>query len=197
MRSFSPSAYPRTGQRHEWPGLPRPTACASRFSQPPGAFIRPEPAGPISYRIRSWGFALQSFVPLVQPYAVSDAPTLLTLLEGLMESLQPARPNPKIRTKPTTEKPRPTTSPTGSCSARESATYQRWFRPKAARGSPGLSPSRVFPLTGMARLSPRLPSWAWLDRSHATGRAALQGLASSEIGSSLSRPPTLLGFTAS
>jgi hypothetical protein len=61
----------------KWPGLPRPTACTSRFSQPPGAFIRPEPAGPVSYRIRSWGSALQSFVPLVQPYAVSGAVTLL------------------------------------------------------------------------------------------------------------------------
>jgi hypothetical protein len=58
--------------------LARP-ACASRFSQPPDAFIRPEPAGPISYRIRSWGSALQSFAPLVQPYAVSDAITLMSL----------------------------------------------------------------------------------------------------------------------
>jgi len=32
-----------------------PTACAFRYSQPPGAFIRPEPAGLVSCRIRSWG----------------------------------------------------------------------------------------------------------------------------------------------
>jgi len=37
-----------------WPGLHDPTACASRFSQPPGAFIRPEPPGLVSCRIRSW-----------------------------------------------------------------------------------------------------------------------------------------------
>jgi hypothetical protein len=38
-----------------WPGLHFPTACAFRFSQPPGAFIRPEPAGLVPCRIRSWG----------------------------------------------------------------------------------------------------------------------------------------------
>jgi hypothetical protein len=74
----SPTAYPRTGQRHEWPGLPRPTACASRFSQPPGAFIRPEPAGLVSCRIRSWGCALQSFAPPTQPFTVSGALPLMT-----------------------------------------------------------------------------------------------------------------------
>jgi hypothetical protein len=113
------------------------------------------------------------------------------------ESRPPNRANPKKHSRSTSGKPCPTTSPSGFCSTRESATYPRLFRPSAARSSPGLSPSRVFTLTGMARLSPRLPSWAWLNRSHATGRAALQGLASSEIGSSLSRPPTLLGFLAS
>jgi len=39
-----------------WPGLHFPTACAFRFSQPPGAFIRSEPAGLVSCRIRSWGY---------------------------------------------------------------------------------------------------------------------------------------------
>jgi len=38
-----------------WSGLPRPTACAFRCSQPLGASIRPEPAGLVSCRIRSWG----------------------------------------------------------------------------------------------------------------------------------------------
>jgi hypothetical protein len=75
----SPSAYPRTGQRLEWPGLPRPTACAYRLSQPRGALIRPVPAGLISCQIRSWGLALQSFAPPAQPYAVSGAAALLTL----------------------------------------------------------------------------------------------------------------------
>jgi hypothetical protein len=56
-----------------------PIACAFRFSRPLGAFIRPEPAGLVSCRIRSWGFALQSFAPPVQPYAVSGAHALLSL----------------------------------------------------------------------------------------------------------------------
>ena len=119
------------------------------------------------------------------------------LEEGHVDAPFTGEPNPKRRLKPASRAPCPTSSPSGSCSTRESATYPRLFRPRAARSSPGLSPSRVFSLTGMARLSPRLPSWAWPYRSHATDKATLQGLASSEIGSSLSRPPTLLGFVAS
>jgi len=46
---------PNPGQRHELAGSAFPTACAFRFSQPLGAFIRPEPAGLVSCRIRSWG----------------------------------------------------------------------------------------------------------------------------------------------
>jgi hypothetical protein len=53
--------FPSTGQRHDWAGLHVPTACAFRFSQPPGAFIRPEPAGLISCRIRSWGHPPEPF----------------------------------------------------------------------------------------------------------------------------------------
>jgi hypothetical protein len=92
----------------KWPGLPSPTACASRFSQPPGAFIRPEPAGLVSCRIRSWGSALQSFLPLAQPYAVSSAVTLLTF--------QPS---------------------SGSCSTRESASRLSGLGRSRARSSPG------------------------------------------------------------
>jgi hypothetical protein len=74
VRSLAPSASPRTWQRlFDWPGLPHRTTCASRFSQPPGAFIRPVPGGLVSCHIRSWGCTLQSLAPSVQPYAVSDA----------------------------------------------------------------------------------------------------------------------------
>lgn len=38
-----------------------------------------ESASHISGQIRSWGCSLQSFVPLVQPYSVSSASTLMTL----------------------------------------------------------------------------------------------------------------------
>jgi hypothetical protein len=47
--------FPSLGQRHELVGHAIPTACAFRFSQPLGAFIRPELAGLVSCRIRSWG----------------------------------------------------------------------------------------------------------------------------------------------
>jgi hypothetical protein len=56
-----------------WPGLPRPTACVLRFSQPRDALIRPVPVGLVSCRIRSWGCALQSFLPLAEPCAISGA----------------------------------------------------------------------------------------------------------------------------
>jgi hypothetical protein len=49
--AFSPlraAAFPRSS-------LPHSTTSASRFSQPPDAFFRPEPAGLISCQIRSWG----------------------------------------------------------------------------------------------------------------------------------------------
>jgi hypothetical protein len=46
---------PRPGQRHELAEPASSTACAFRFSQPLGAFIRPEPAGLVPCRIRSWG----------------------------------------------------------------------------------------------------------------------------------------------
>jgi hypothetical protein len=38
MRFCAPSAYPRSQQQHQWPGLPHPSACALRFSQPLDAF---------------------------------------------------------------------------------------------------------------------------------------------------------------
>jgi hypothetical protein len=59
--------------------LPHPITCASGFSRPLDAFIRPEPAGLVSCQIRSWGFALQSLTPPAQPYAVSGAVALLSL----------------------------------------------------------------------------------------------------------------------
>jgi hypothetical protein len=81
-------------------GIPQPATCAYRFSQPLDAFVRPEPGSLVSCCIRSWGCTLQSFAPLAQPYAVSDACTLM--------AFEP---------------------PSGSCSARESATRRRRFRP--------------------------------------------------------------------
>jgi hypothetical protein len=100
----SPSASPRTRQRHRWSGLPHPTACAFRFSQPRGALIRPVPAGLVSCRIRSWGCTLQSFAPPAWPYAVSGASPLMTL----DETVEPASPISKRRAPdPNAETPEP------------------------------------------------------------------------------------------
>jgi hypothetical protein len=81
LRFSAPTASPRSWQQLRWTGLPHPAACALRFSQPLGALIRLEPAGLVSCRIRSWGCALQSVAPPVQPYAVSGADPLLPLDE--------------------------------------------------------------------------------------------------------------------
>jgi len=55
LRFRPPTAFSPPGAAAVWSGLHLLTAFAFRFSQPLGAFIRPEPAGPISCRIRSWG----------------------------------------------------------------------------------------------------------------------------------------------
>jgi hypothetical protein len=105
VRSLAPSASPRTWQRlFDWPGLPHRTTYASRFSQPPGAFIRPVPGGLVSCHIRSWGCTLQSFAPLVQPFAVSGAVALLPLLHPLAQ-LHAHRKRPKPTTVRSTSRP--------------------------------------------------------------------------------------------
>jgi hypothetical protein len=68
----------------------------------------------------------------------------------------------------------------------------------AARSSPGLSTLQgVPPLCGRLGSHRAFPSWVSLCRAQATGKATLQGIARSEVGWSLSRLPTLLGFVAS
>jgi len=54
LEVLTPSALSRPEQRLLLVRPAFPTACASRLSQPPGTFIRSEPAGLISCRIRSW-----------------------------------------------------------------------------------------------------------------------------------------------
>jgi hypothetical protein len=61
LRSRPLQRFPARSSGMNWPSLPRSTACAFRFSQPPGAFIRPEPAGLVSCRIRSWGHPPELF----------------------------------------------------------------------------------------------------------------------------------------
>jgi hypothetical protein len=57
-------------------------------------------------------------------------------------------------------------------------------------------PSRVFLLLAMPRFSPVLPSCGFLEQTQAAAQSPLQGFSRKELGSSLSRPPTLLGFVA-
>lgn len=80
LEVVAPTAYPRTGLRLCWCRFASPTPPdVSRFSQPPDAFAAPVPAGHYFRPDPLLGFALQSFVPLTQPCAVSGADTLLSL----------------------------------------------------------------------------------------------------------------------
>jgi hypothetical protein len=147
LRFSAPSASPRTRQQLRWPGLPRPTACALRFSRPLGAFIRREPAGLVSCRIRSWGCALQSFPPPAQPYAVSGAVPLLPLSTPF--GTEPsARPRPPKRLLPCrTGHPglRPPKRPRTSADLRAAETTLRSWAlepPKRPSNLPALEPPK-------------------------------------------------------
>jgi hypothetical protein len=160
MRSCAPTAYPRSGQRLKEDGLAYPTACASRFSQPPDAFIRPEPGGLVSCHIRSWGCALQSFL---LPCSRTPSPAPLPSCRLDAPADRPTR-ETTVATEATSTKTRAygtapgAPPPSGVCSARESATsapavtpapsaWLSWaFRP------PGFSPPLERP--GLHRASP-------------------------------------------
>jgi hypothetical protein len=71
------------------PGFPVPARCVFRFSRPLDALLRPPPAGLISCRSRSWGSPFRALLLAAQPYAVSGAAPLLSLL--------PSRPRPPPR----------------------------------------------------------------------------------------------------
>jgi hypothetical protein len=61
----------------------------------------------------------------------------------------------------------------------------------------GLFPSRVFTLAAMSRPSPVLPSWSSPAQTQAAEQDPLQGFLRQEPGQSLSRLPTLMRFLAS
>jgi hypothetical protein len=116
-----------------WPGLHVPTACAFRFSQPLDAFIRPEPAGLIACRIRSWGHPpeLSSSRAAVRRSRRLSPRDVLTVFRVLL------------------------------C-ARVRHSVQR-FRLKTERVALlGLFPSRVLTLSALSRPSPVLPSCSCL-----------------------------------
>jgi hypothetical protein len=59
VESLAPSAFLHMEQRlFPGPDHHSRSICASRFSQPPGAFIRPMSASPIACWIRAWGLTL-------------------------------------------------------------------------------------------------------------------------------------------
>jgi hypothetical protein len=106
-----------------------PTACAFRCSQPLGTFIRSEPAGPVSCRIRSWGnppklFSSAAAVRCLQRLSPLDVlPAFRVLLRGRVR--HPVQ----------------------------------LFRLKTERVALlGLHPSRVLTLPALVRPSPALPS---------------------------------------
>jgi hypothetical protein len=198
----SPTAFLRTERRLSWTGLPHLTACVFGFSRPPDVFVRPAPTSPVSCWIRSWGLSLQS-ISLSRSRTPSPAPLPSCRCERPHD---PSSASDRVagaeapRHKPTrlAEKSSAAPSPSGLCSTRESATTSRLFRPSRSTwlswdfSPPGCSPS---------------PAWHDLHRAspHEVARpggeptchAPLQGLTTVEVGWSLSRLPTLLGFLTS
>jgi len=157
---------PSSGQRHELAGDATPTACAFRFSQPPGAFIRPEPAGLVPCRIRSWGHPPEpsSSRAAVRCFQRRSPLGVRTAFRVLLN----ARVHHPVQL----------------------------FRLKTGRVALlGLFPFRVLSLSTLVRPSSDLPSCG-CPFGLTAERAPLQGLSRREHGSSLSRPPTLLGFVA-
>jgi hypothetical protein len=199
----SPSAFPRPGQRHEivieLPTLDRP---------PPSGFLdlMASSSAPDLLAL----FHARS-APGVLPSELCSSRAAVRRLRRRCPPvvgafLRPARaptrcrgcrstaPNPRA---PMVGGPLRRPSPSGLCSTRESTTSDWLFRPPRARSSPGLLPFRVFPLAGIARPSPcaplmRFPAWA-----QASARDLCRVFLPGEIGLSLSRLPTLLGFATS
>jgi hypothetical protein len=172
----SPSASPRSGQRHlDRPS--KPAACACRFSQPLGAFIRPEPGGLVSCRIRSWGCTLQSLL-LPCSRTLSPAPIPSCRSKTAERSSANLRRAPKHSTR------------TGSGSSLQRHRRLQGLAPHESPLAPpgpktgqlcvallGLMPSRAFPPAGSARPSPRHPTRAWLVRPQATETTGTSGYA--------------------
>jgi len=161
--------------------------------------IRREPAGLVSCRIRSWG---SPFRALLLPCSRTPFPAPLPSCRW---NARPSFPRtseqsrtPKRRAKPDgphVGRPSGRPSSSGLCSTRESATSDRLFRPARARGSPGLRPLQGVPPRrqgiGLRHASPHVVP-VTRDESNARGhcRVSLSG----EVGLSLSRLPTLMGF---
>jgi hypothetical protein len=164
----------------------------------------PVPGGLVSCHIRSWGCTLQSFVPPVQPYAVSGAAPLLSLDE-------PGFPLHARSHRAETRRPHaPSNVLTGRSLLRP--TRPRDTRPKpAATGASPLQPAEAdctARLPERPRERPRLQGFAphesplltagGLDRRRARGSLgleALQGVLPRWIATAFTAAP-LMGFPA-
>ena len=213
----SPSASCHTWQRTRGPGLPHPVACAFRFSQPPGALFRHVLAGLVSCRIRSWGCTLQSFAPLAWPYAVSGACPLLSFgrsrrarLAGLPTVARASLAIAETTAYETRTRARSEDRSSPGLTCPRKPPRLQGFAPRKSPPLPadglgrrrrvallGFSPSRALLIAAVAWLSPSLPSWAFSHQSRTADEPTLQGIDCREMGASLSRPPTLMGFRAS
>jgi hypothetical protein len=174
-----------------------------RFSQPLGALFRPMPAGHISCQIRSWGSSSSELFSLHVGANCSQLPVphVVARVTKLCRkaSLKTTRCKHRITSQALhMTKPGETPSTSGYCSTRRSDTLLRRFRPKQSRCSPeafappGCSPSPAMPgpssrapLMQLPCLTPKRPA-----------KAHYRGLLAGEMGLSLARLPTLLGFVA-
>jgi hypothetical protein len=173
------------------------TASAFRFSQPPDAFSRSEPAGLVSCQIRSWGSPSRAFL---LPCSRTPSPAPATL----MTSSPPAKPRgwngaPSRRSAPVPPK-LPLRDPQNIPRLQGLAPHGNPLPFSGGLGRQGrvallgLFPSRVFPLAEISAAFTAPPLMWFPRRAQAPRAVPLQGVLSSEIGLPLSRPPTLLGF---
>jgi hypothetical protein len=168
-------------QRLSWPGLPRPTAFASRFSQPLDAFIRSTSAGLVSCRIRSWGSPFRAFSsraawspsPVLVPSCRSITPPNLSELRRRRER-RSAAPPPFPMWKGPWNAPR-----LQGFAPHESPPLQADGLDRHERVALlGFPPSRVFPLGEMASVFTAPPLMRLAFRATNRPWAPLQGFSS-------------------
>jgi hypothetical protein len=148
LRFLPLQRFPHTWQRLCCSGLPHLNACASGFSQPPDAFIRPVPAGLVSCRIRSWGSPFRAFL---LPRSLPPSPASVPSCRSTNPIPSPTRVAPPRKRSwfvvRHVERFPETSSPSGVCSTRKSATARRLFYGHHERVAllgfcpPGVSPS--------------------------------------------------------
>jgi hypothetical protein len=192
---------PGSRQRHVGQGYQAQTACAFRFSQPLGAFIRPEPASLVSCWSRSWGSPSRAFL-LSRSRSLSPGPLPLLPLEDAHRHSTVVHADRRgylgtCASSMRDRNRRPTRNPStsGCCSARESATQASGLSWQERVALLGLSPFQGLPTLRDVRQA-GLPSCSWPRREQVPKRPQLQGINLAEPDPPEGRP-TLLGFPTS